>query len=310
MSAIKLAEDALNRARGCIWSLLHSTPVRDADETLAEIAAALVALEAVQVEPVAWIVSYDGKLPYSGFSQDRDYVENACKRIGGSARPMALYATPQEAVQTEPVAILSVADVAEIEDALNSTGRHNRLAYALRSRLGTSAKYATPQQAAAPELQDEIKQISDAFGIGVKAQTLNVILANIKNATRRRACLSAIEHEFFTVTVKDDEEDEEPYDECLLNWGEEPAQYVGNFRKALALIQREAAAPEWIPIETAPKDGDCLVWCATDDGGEVLILSRNRKGDWLYEGEPTYAASFYIEPTHWMSIPAAPKATA
>jgi hypothetical protein len=38
--------------------------------------------------------------------------------------------------RTEPVAILTAADVAEIEDALRSTGRHNRLAYALRRRLG------------------------------------------------------------------------------------------------------------------------------------------------------------------------------
>ena len=66
-------------------------------------------------------------------------------------------------------------------------------------------------------------------------------------------------------------------------------------------------APEWMPIETAPKDGQCLLWVKTDDGGEVMKLTRDADGAWLYEGEPTYSATFYIEPTHWMPLPASPK---
>lgn len=62
----------------------------------------------------------------------------------------------------------------------------------------------------------------------------------------------------------------------------------------------------WRDIETAPKDGQCLVWVDTDDGGEVMKLSRNAKGEWLYEGEPTYSHSFYIKPTRWMPLPPAP----
>ena len=72
----------------------------------------------------------------------------------------------------------------------------------------------------------------------------------------------------------------------------------------------EGAAKEqqegWQPIETAPANGQCLVWCDTDDGGEVMKLCRDKKGNWLYEGEPTYATGFYIEPTHWRELPPPP----
>lgn len=101
MRAVKPALDAQKQAREAIkyWNASYSDgcphPLGIAALNALEIS--ITALEAVQTDPVAWIVSYDGKLPYSGFSQDRDYVENTCKHIGGSARPMALYATPQQA---------------------------------------------------------------------------------------------------------------------------------------------------------------------------------------------------------------------
>lgn len=63
---------------------------------------------------------------------------------------------------------------------------------------------------------------------------------------------------------------------------------------------------EWQPIETAPKGGPLLLWVDTDDGGEPMVLYRNADGDWLYDGEPTYCASFYLNPTHWMPLPPPP----
>jgi hypothetical protein len=64
----------------------------------------------------------------------------------------------------------------------------------------------------------------------------------------------------------------------------------------------------WQPIETAPADGQCLLWVDTDDGGEVMKLYRDGDGSWLYEGEPTYCAGAYINPTHWMPLPPPPAA--
>ncbi len=66
------------------------------------------------------------------------------------------------------------------------------------------------------------------------------------------------------------------------------------------------SVPQWQPIETAPADGQCLVWVDTDDGGEVMKLQGDAKGRWIYEGEPTYCHGFYIEPKFWMPLPAAP----
>ena len=77
--------------------------------------------------------------------------------------------------------------------------------------------------------------------------------------------------------------------------------------KALRASHGQASSQAgWQPIETAPANGQCLVWCDTDDGGEVMKLCRDEKGNWLYEGEPTYATSFYIEPTHWRELPPPP----
>lgn len=64
---------------------------------------------------------------------------------------------------------------------------------------------------------------------------------------------------------------------------------------------------EWQDIESAPKDGKCLLWCETDDGGEFAVLSRDGKGNWIYEGEPTFCLSHYYEPKYWMPLPPPPK---
>jgi len=62
----------------------------------------------------------------------------------------------------------------------------------------------------------------------------------------------------------------------------------------------------WQPIESAPKNGQCLLWVDTDEGGEVMKIPRDAQGNWIYEGDPTYCHSFYINPTHWMPLPPAP----
>lgn len=87
------------------------------------------------------------------------------------------------------------------------------------------------QQSTAPTSKEDLTAVYDAFGIGSAVRTPAVLLANIENVKRRSECLSAIEREFFTSTIEDD--DGEPSDECPLSWGAEPAQYVEQFREAL-----------------------------------------------------------------------------
>lgn len=81
------------------------------------------------------------------------------------------------------------------------------------------------------ELDQERTAVYDSFSIGSAVRTLPTLLANIGNSLRRSDCLSAVEHEFFTTTITDEDGDEG--EECSLNWGSDPKQYVEHFRQAL-----------------------------------------------------------------------------
>ena len=109
---------------------------------------------------------------------------------------------------------------------------------------------------AAPTEQPDYTEIYDAFHIGSAVRQPHILLMNVQNAVRRTACLGAIERAFFMVETPPDpdEGDTEPGEECLLNWGSNPAEYVEQFRAALAKISgaqevveplTEQASPEW-----------------------------------------------------------------
>ena len=85
-------------------------------------------------------------------------------------------------------------------------------------------------------------------------------------------------------------------------------KHLADVTAALASLPDDVSEDPWQPIETAPKDGQYLLWIATDDGGEIMKLERDHSGNWIYQGEPTFCASFYFEPTYWMPLPAPPAA--
>lgn len=80
---------------------------------------------------------------------------------------------------------------------------------------------------------------------------------------------------------------------------------------------------EWQSIETAPKDGSCiLVWSRTwagevnrpeeDNGSCYVAFYTNGKSD--YHGEWWYvhggdAHASWVQPTHWMPLPTPPEET-
>ncbi|HDX0788043.1 TPA: hypothetical protein RNT04_001040 [Stenotrophomonas maltophilia] len=68
-----------------------------------------------------------------------------------------------------------------------------------------------------------------------------------------------------------------------------------------------ALAPQWQPIESAPEDGKCLVAVETDDGWWYGQLERDKRGNWIHEGEPTYCKSYYFNPHSWQPLPAPPE---
>ena len=64
---------------------------------------------------------------------------------------------------------------------------------------------------------------------------------------------------------------------------------------------------KWRSIKTAPKDGKCLLLVDTDEGYEIAVLPRDKNGNWIYEGEPTFCLAFYYDPIKWMPFPKIPK---
>lgn len=62
---------------------------------------------------------------------------------------------------------------------------------------------------------------------------------------------------------------------------------------------------DWQPIETAPKYGDILVYCADTD--EQFVVFR-RKRAWIYAHviDGKIRITVACEPTHWRPLPEPP----
>jgi hypothetical protein len=121
-----------------------------------------------------------------------------------------------------------------------------------------------------------LSAVYDEFGIGALAREPHILLENVRNVHRRERCLSAIEREFFTIETPPDpdEGDEEPGEECLLNWGADPAEYVEQFRDALA---SRLAAPPSIP-EDSRQSVPPEAWCSAERDAAAARIWAERQG--------------------------------
>lgn len=95
------------------------------------------------------------------------------------------------------------------------------------------------------ELQEQVRalaefrgKVRDSFEMGELAEDFAVFV-NIQNAMRRSDCLSAIEREFFTREVPDEDYPDEIGEECDLSWGKGPVEYTENFRIAIREIRAQ-----------------------------------------------------------------------
>lgn len=79
------------------------------------------------------------------------------------------------------------------------------------------------------EAKSLLNDICHALTIGGTARTPSVILTNIQNASRRSNCLGRIESHLTYLVNEGDEECEE----CPLNWGADPDQYLIDFKAAI-----------------------------------------------------------------------------
>ena len=102
----------------------------------------------------------------------------------------------------------------------------------------------------APPARADILDICDALKIGAEARTKTVIIESIGNALRRSRCLDAVERDLFTSQIED-EESGELIDDCPLNWGDEPDEYVASV-KELLLLRLSAPKPSELLTTTNP----------------------------------------------------------
>lgn len=173
---------------------------------------------------------------------------------------------------------------------------------------------AEAASAALEQQPDTLRQaIGDLLGCGSAARTDDVLLASIGNALRRASCLGAIEREFFTRAVPDEDDDALPgdmVDECQLNWGAEPAEYVEQFRAALAAAAGAAQVPagDWQQyakggetaqdvIERERADSAALLKLLAQERARITerapVLCSNCAGTWFKSdtaGRPVCAA--------------------
>lgn len=133
-----------------------------------------------------------------------------------------------------------------------------------RAALAAAPQAPAAQQERGTSLRDKI---GDLLGIGSTARTDETILMNLSNLRRRADCLSAIEREFFAREVPG-EDDDQPGDECDLNWGADPTEYVEQFRTVLPAPAAQQEPQE--PAKPLTEAQAIALWHQNQDAHERI----------------------------------------
>ena len=139
----------------------------------------------------------------------------------------------------------------------------------------------------APPARADILVICDALKIGAEARTETVIIESIGNALRRSRCLDAVERDLFTSQIED-EESGELVDDCPLNWGDEPDEYVASV-KELLLLRLSAPKPSELLTTTNPAQISSSPAEAPAD-----VARDAERLDWLLRNLPGYALRYCV----------------
>lgn len=110
-------------------------------------------------------------------------------------------------------------------------------------------------------------QIVALLGCGENAANEIVVMTCFENMSRRSDCLGLIEN-YLTVPVIDD--DGEEGEDSLLNWGEDPKQYLATFKNALKYKPMITMAQ---PIEPLQE------WCYALDGENFMSGTFSSKSE-------------------------------
>ncbi|CAM2163286.1 hypothetical protein BC2230_120122 [Burkholderia cepacia] len=179
-------------------------------------------------------------------------VGEACQEVGGVMVTLAALCSANDL----DMQAAGEAELARIN--VPSTIEKIRAKQAAKPKL-SPLPAVSPSLVSSADARNDLARVYAAFGIGEKARTINTLLVNIGNATRRSDCLWGIEKLFRYEAPADDCPDE-MIEECDLNWGQSPAEYVETFKAALpAFVARR---PELALQQTGSadaRDEDVLV---------------------------------------------------
>lgn len=125
------------------------------------------------------------------------------------------------------------------------------------------------------------------MGVGCDAPEFSITVG-LSNLRRFADTLHAIEREFFTKELPDEEHEGETFNECPLSWGMSVEQYVSEFRKCLAEVRAQGVdaaietAKNLVAQEYEYKDfkaaqSDCCMHPGSDLVGKVEMT------EWLVD---------------------------
>lgn len=116
---------------------------------------------------------------------------------------------------------------------------------------------STEEGVLAAQAVADLNAVYDLFHIGTKARSIDTLLVNCGNASRRGECLWRIE-QLFSYEVPDEDDPHETVENCDLSWGHDPDEYIEAFKAALpAFIARH---PEFAahPAAAQPSRAEVL----------------------------------------------------
>lgn len=121
------------------------------------------------------------------------------------------------------------------------------------------------------------------MGVGCDAPEFS-ITTGLSNLRRFADTLHAIEREFFTKELPDEEHEGETFNECPLSWGMSVEQYVSEFRKCLAEVRAQGVEMYADNLDNGADDAerggfdDAVKFLRSEASGVRLFADQLRKG--------------------------------
>ncbi|EED1691563.1 ead/Ea22-like family protein [Escherichia coli] len=121
------------------------------------------------------------------------------------------------------------------------------------------------------------------MGVGCDAPEFS-ITTGLSNLRRFADTLHAIEREFFTKELPDEEHKGETFNECPLSWGMSVEQYVSEFRKCLAEVRAQGVEMYADNLDNGADDAerggfdDAVKFLRSEASGVRLFADQLRKG--------------------------------